>query len=149
MPSPTKSLLDNAWFDDALRGLIGVPDDVIIRSHSNATATQVRALQKGKNEEMLKMLKMLQEHQTIAALHADKPSYDLNTSSHSLVGMIGMRLRIPENYVSGFDALHAHQVSPDKVIVFVIANGQPVTIEDDGGLFPSDALITQLRILRG
>jgi predicted ribosome-associated RNA-binding protein Tma20 len=35
-----------------------------------------------------------------------------------------------------------------KKVVFLIVNGKPLMIEDDEHLFPSDTLITQLRLLR-
>jgi len=57
--------------------------------------------------------------------------------------MILMRL----GYTTGpFQALHAHKLASGKMLVFVIANDHPVTLED-GDLFPSDQLITQLRLL--
>lgn len=43
------------------------------------------------------------------------------------------------------DAVHA---ADNKIYVFVLTRGnKPVTLEDDGPLFPSDQLITQLRLL--
>lgn len=39
--------------------------------------------------------------------------------------------------------------SGDKVFVFVITGGKPVVIEDDWDLFPSDTLVTQMRVLIG
>lgn len=66
--------------------------------------------------------------------------------SVALQQMIMSRLRVnPYEWVP-FEFLYAHQVSPDKFIVFVIQDGQPVTLTDDA-LFPSDGLITQLRLL--
>ena len=35
----------------------------------------------------------------------------------------------------------------DKVFVFVVQDNQAVTLEDDATMFPSDQLITQLRLL--
>lgn len=40
-------------------------------------------------------------------------------------------------------------VSEKTAVVFMVINDKPVTIEDDVGLFPSDNLITQLRLLIG
>lgn len=45
-----------------------------------------------------------------------------------------------------FDHLSIH-LGAEKAIIFVVTRGDPVTIEDDAGLFPSDALITQLKML--
>jgi hypothetical protein len=34
-----------------------------------------------------------------------------------------------------------------KAFVFIVSNGEAVTLSDDPGIFPSDALITQVRML--
>lgn len=47
-----------------------------------------------------------------------------------------------------FDFLAAHRLTDDKMAVFVCNNGSYVVIEDDTNMFPSDALITQLRMLQ-
>jgi hypothetical protein len=57
-----------------------------------------------------------------------------------------MRLRIPSNTLRPFQHLSTG-FADDKVFVFVVAGGKPVTLEDDAHLFPSDQLITQLRML--
>jgi hypothetical protein len=56
--------------------------------------------------------------------------------------------------VAGFEFLHAHPIGKtegivsNKVIVLVVTSGgNGVTLEDDAELFPSDTLITQLRML--
>ena len=56
--------------------------------------------------------------------------------------------------VAGFEFLHAHPIGKtegivsNKVIVLVVtSDGNGVTLEDDAELFPSDTLITQLRML--
>ncbi len=48
----------------------------------------------------------------------------------------------------GFQFLHAYvDRAGSKVIVFAVKNGEPITILDDFSLFPSDQLVTQLRLL--
>jgi hypothetical protein len=47
----------------------------------------------------------------------------------------------------GFDFLSAYRFAEDRVAIFVCNNGKYVVLEDDHNLFPSDSLITQLRIL--
>ena len=74
--------------------------------------------------------------------------YNSMTRMYSLREKILMRLDTPDGMVIGFDYLEAHRLSDDKVAVFIINNGKHCTIEDDAHLFPSDTLITQLRILR-
>lgn len=59
---------------------------------------------------------------------------------------IAMRLRVSENNM-GFENIHTW-MSGETVFVFVVQNGKAVTIEDQAGLFPSDMLITQLRLIQ-
>lgn len=68
----------------------------------------------------------------------------------SLHDMLCMRMRWHgvEGARSGFDHVAVHSAG-DKVFVWVITKDtQTVTMEDDGALFPSDALITKLRLLQ-
>jgi hypothetical protein len=46
-----------------------------------------------------------------------------------------------------FSFIAAHKLNNEKVAVFVVRKGEPVTIIDDWALYPSDALLTQLRLL--
>lgn len=50
---------------------------------------------------------------------------------------------------SPFRAFTTAQLSEGQAVVFVIHNEQAIVIHDDLNLFPSDALVTQLRILVG
>lgn len=70
------------------------------------------------------------------------------TQQWSLKQMIGMRLRLNNGDQSPFDFLECHKTLQDKVLVFVVVGGDSVTLEDDWKLFPSDALITQLILLK-
>ena len=63
-------------------------------------------------------------------------------STHVLVGMINSRLRNG----SPFEVITAHYLGNERFVVFVVHKGQYTTIED-GELFPSDNLITKLRLL--
>jgi hypothetical protein len=58
------------------------------------------------------------------------------------------RLRVPQGQTTPFSFLNCH-VGDKKAFVFVVKNGEAVTLEDDPDLFPSDALIGQLRLLIG
>lgn len=62
--------------------------------------------------------------------------------------MIAMRLRLADGVPWPFQSLHT-ALSQDgtKVFVFVVQKDTPVTLSDDAGLFPSDALVTQLRLI--
>lgn len=46
-----------------------------------------------------------------------------------------------------FQKISAHRLNPDTVVVFVIQNGKAILLEDGVDLFPSDTLVTQLRLL--
>lgn len=46
-----------------------------------------------------------------------------------------------------FDHVSLHR-GKDKVFVFVVVDGQSVTIEDELSMFPSDSLVTKLRMLK-
>jgi hypothetical protein len=66
--------------------------------------------------------------------------------------MIYMRLQAGKgeaNPVAGiFDFLAVHRLTDEKMAVFVCNNGDYAVIEDDANMFPSDALITQLRMVQ-
>lgn len=56
------------------------------------------------------------------------------------------RLRVSE---SPFKVTHCHRLNADKAVVFIIDGDKHLTLEDDWNLFPSDTLITQLRLMMG
>ena len=56
----------------------------------------------------------------------------------------GMRMEWPN-----LDHINVYTKGADTAIVFIVKGGKPVCIEDDPSLFPSDNLITQLRLLMG
>ena len=60
--------------------------------------------------------------------------------------LVAMRLRLREGENMPFQYF-ATALAGDKVFVFVVQDGQAVVLEDDAPLFPSDKLITQLRLL--
>lgn len=74
------------------------------------------------------------------------PFSDPSTARQTPMGMIASRMRWPEVMHPPFDYIDAYRVDDDKYYVFVVQNKQAVVLED-GSLFPSDALITQLRLL--
>lgn len=61
--------------------------------------------------------------------------------------MLAMRLRIPEGARFPFDCLETHW-GEEKVFIFVVQDDKPVILEDPAELFPSDTLITQLRLIQ-
>jgi len=81
------------------------------------------------------------------------PRYvDPHTQNISDVGMIFMRMRgqgtSMGDYQKYFDYIASHRITDEKVAVFVCNNGSYVVLEDNTDLFPSDTLITQLRMLQ-
>lgn len=73
------------------------------------------------------------------------PTNPLDDESYR-IRLIRMRLRIPEGSLLPYQFLATH-FAGEEVIVFVVQDGQPVTLRDEAPLFPSDQLITQLRLL--
>lgn len=61
--------------------------------------------------------------------------------------MIAMRLRLTDGVKWPFDFLETH-LHEERVLVFLVVGGKPVMLEDDANLFPSDTLITQLRLIQ-
>lgn len=61
--------------------------------------------------------------------------------------MIYMRMHAKEGSRL-FEFMRVHMCS-DKAVVFIVHQDQPIMIEDDLGLFPSDALISKLKLLLG
>lgn len=70
-------------------------------------------------------------------------------SDYSLLRMIASRMRLTEVATLPFQHIHCHKLNDEKVAVFIAQRGEAVTLEDDYSLFPSDALITKLRLLEG
>ena len=64
-------------------------------------------------------------------------------NSGELVEMVEMRLRKPLK----FDHIHAYKHKEEFVHFLIWVKGELVTLKDDWGLFPSDQLITQIRLL--
>ncbi len=52
------------------------------------------------------------------------------------------------NPLTPFDHLSIH-LGEEKASVFIVKDGQPVIIQDDISLFPSDVLVGQLHVLVG
>jgi hypothetical protein len=72
-----------------------------------------------------------------------KPQIETASWRHSA---IGTRLRLDVGEKLPFDELET-ALGDDKVYVMIVTNGKGVMLEDDRALFPSDTLVTQLRLL--
>jgi len=46
-----------------------------------------------------------------------------------------------------FRSVDVYQLNSDTIVVFLLGKEKYYTVEDEAGLYPSDALITKLRLL--
>lgn len=69
------------------------------------------------------------------------------TRRYTAKQMVCMRLHVADFDQIPFDFLECH-IGESEVIVFLVVNGDPVFIRDDRTMFPSDALVTKLNLLR-
>lgn len=65
---------------------------------------------------------------------------------HWRLKLLGMRLRLSEGQTWPFQHITT-ALTEEQVLIFLVKNDKGVILEDERGLFPSDALITQLRVL--
>lgn len=82
----------------------------------------------------------------VATIHQGATGSGTIDDEHYRATMIAMRLRLQHTDWFPYQYLST-ALTGDKVFVFVVQDGQPVVLEDDATMFPSDALITQLRLL--
>ena len=78
-------------------------------------------------------------------IQSDPYSTTITSDLHRM-RMIMMRLRITEASTLPFQHISTG-LGGDHVFVFIVKGGEPITLKDDVALFPSDTLITQLRLL--
>jgi hypothetical protein len=61
---------------------------------------------------------------------------------------IRMGWNVNQTGMKYFEHCEPRKLNEEKAVVFVIHSGKALAIEDDLNLFPSDALVTQLRLLQ-
>ncbi|WP_130214498.1 hypothetical protein [Bradyrhizobium genosp. SA-3] len=61
---------------------------------------------------------------------------------------IRMGWNVNQTGLKYFEYCEPRKLDAEKAVVFVIHEGKALAIEDDLNLFPSDALVTQLRLLQ-
>lgn len=93
------------------------------------------------NEELIRRLTT----STSSYAKTPPPAHDI-AFPESRKRMIGMRLRLAEGSLWPWPFLETH-ATEDKVLIFLVVKDKPVFLEDDKSLFPSDTLVTQLRLL--
>lgn len=62
--------------------------------------------------------------------------------------LLAMRMRWEEGLRIPFEHLSLH-ATDQQAFVFVVHKGEATILDDDPGLFPSDELITKLRLILG
>ena len=92
------------------------------------------------------MQAQMARHQAMMNTPLVRPS-DIGHPYLTAKAMICIRLHIAEGEISPFDFMECY-VGKEEVIVFLVVNGQPVTLSDEKTLFPTDQLITKLNLLR-
>ena len=118
---------------------------------ATSTPNSISDAERMYREGMINQAMLLPERRIVASpsnvFGGYKPDYaDLIESPRSRHHMLAMRLRITEGARMPFDDLHT-SLGKEKVFVFIVQNDQAVTLEDDRNLFPSDTLVTQLRLI--
>lgn len=68
--------------------------------------------------------------------------------AYTNIGMLAVRMGVQEGEKFPFEHIDVRKVTDQKLIVLVVNKGDYVVIEDDADLFPSDKLVTQLRMLK-
>jgi hypothetical protein len=109
----------------------------------------------------------LMKHMQDAIMYGMSPSQAINShilgttakkmepdySTNKLLELIHMRMHrerlAPGTQIVPDFSFIAPYKNGDTVVVFLVHDKKPTYIEDDWGLFPSDALITKLRLLLG
>lgn len=82
-----------------------------------------------------------------AAQNAGNPT---SPPRYSPMEKLMARLDVRHGSQLPFDYIYAHVcAAKDHVIVFLIKDGEPITLLDEIPLFPSDSLIGKLNLLRG
>jgi hypothetical protein len=88
-----------------------------------------------------------QKHTPVVVPHSTSQCDDTIFSVMGRLAMISMRLRRPSSLIpQEFEDLHT-VLSKDKVFVLIVTKGELVSLVDDASMFPSDTLITQIRLL--
>ena len=101
--------------------------------------------------EMLKTLKSLKDDKLIddtlirSAMQNMLYPPVITATDWNAMPVVRMRLRTPRGRF--FDHWHMHKINDERVLILVVSNGQATMLEDEWPLFPSDTLITKLRLL--
>lgn len=95
------------------------------------------------------MIKAMNELQNYADIPSRSIKKDIYSGRPSLEQMLAMRMRWTDNSGALLPVGHltVAPIDDNKVAVFFTFKGKAITLEDSADLYPSDALITSLRLL--
>lgn len=100
------------------------------------------------NRQVMADVRRINAQASAANIYADiNPSDGALSSDAWRMRSLAMRLRVKEGHKFPFQHISTAWAG-DKVFIFVLSKGQPVTFEDDAALFPSDTIITALRLIQ-
>lgn len=119
-------------------------------SPNTAMGTVDVATQMALHKASLHHAAMMNTPQTVIGSASSANVYDNRdpfTRRYTAKQMVCMRLHVADFDQIPFDFLECH-IGESEVIVFLVVNGDPVFIRDDRTMFPSDALVTKLNLLR-
>lgn len=80
--------------------------------------------------------------------YQNAPSPNDRFTSTNLSFMLSVRMGWTHK-MCPFETISCHKLNAEMAVVFLIVGGKALLIEDDLNLFPSDALVTQLRLMEG
>lgn len=81
-------------------------------------------------------------------MHESASRHETISNASWRMSAINMRLR--DNYdgtPKGLQDMHT-TLSGDKVFIFIVVRGEAVVLEDEASMFPSDVLVTKIRLLQ-
>lgn len=115
-----------------------IPSDM-----SSGIATQAAAQVSAEQLERYKLLLEEMRSRIDGPAKVNMPTLGTDIGRRS---MLAMRLHVTDHTKLPFHYLST-ALTNDKVFVFIIIDGQAVTLSDERAIFPSDALVTQVRLL--
>lgn len=115
----------------------------IASNGSGLSAVQQQSIQYQYNKQ-LDLYRAQAENRILDHMAAKKsPQIASDAGRHN---MLAMRLHMPEGAKLPFPYMST-ALTNDKVFVFLVIDGQAVTLSDERAIFPSDGLVAQIRLL--
>lgn len=73
-------------------------------------------------------------------------NFRVNLTGHLLLRVVPQQLNPVAILQNPFEYIHVVDVD-NKMIIFVVTNGQGIMLDDDHAMFPTDELVAKLRLL--